>query len=436
MSNATTTARIDVNALRVGMYIHLDLGWMAHPFPLSSFRIASLAQIDTIRSLGLKQVRWDPAESAVDVMESADEPAAAAPAATNQPADEPVPAAAPAPTPAEAHARRVAEEAAALRLCERQYTEAASDCRRTAELVLRQPTEAAASAQALSRALLDKMLPSQDLCIRLLADGAGDRASQHALNVTIVSLLMGRSFGLDESDLLDLAVGAMLHDIGKAELPTRLRHREDDFTAAEARAYEDHVARGVALGRKMMLTPGAMLVIAQHHEHADGTGFPMKLNADRMSPLARIVAIVNRYDRLCNPQLISRGLTPHEALSLLFAQARTRFDASILGAFIKMMGVYPPGSTVQLTDDRYAIVVGVNASRPLKPRVLVHEPGVPREQALPLDLETSGGLGIRRSVKPLQLPPSTLGYLSPRPRVAYFFEPTHVADDAVDGALA
>ena len=422
MSNATTTARIDVNALRVGMYIHLDLGWMAHPFPLSSFRIASLAQIDTIRSLGLKQVRWDPAESAVDVMESADEPAAAAPAATNQPADEPVPAAAPAPTPAEAHARRVAEEAAALRLCERQYTEAASDCRRTAELVLRQPTEAAASAQALSRALLDKMLPSQDLCIRLLADGAGDRASQHALNVTIVSLLMGRSFGLDESDLLDLAVGAMLHDIGKAELPTRLRHREDDFTAAEARAYEDHVARGVALGRKMMLTPGAMLVIAQHHEHADGTGFPMKLNADRMSPLARIVAIVNRYDRLCNPQLISRGLTPHEALSLLFAQARTRFDASILGAFIKMMGVYPPGSTVQLTDDRYAIVVGVNASRPLKPRVLVHEPGVPREQALPLDLETSGGLGIRRSVKPLQLPPSTLGYLSPRKRMTYYFD--------------
>ena len=92
------------------------------------------------------------------------------------------------------------------------------------------------------------MLPGQDLCIRLLADGAGERASQHALNVTIVSLLMGRSFGLDESDLMDLSVGAMLHDIGKIELPARVRHRDDDFSSAELKAYEDHVARGVALG--------------------------------------------------------------------------------------------------------------------------------------------------------------------------------------------
>src|SRR5437868_5286021 len=54
---------IDVDALRVGMYIHLDLGWMSHPFPLSSFKIASLQQIDTIRTLGLKHVRWSPHQS-------------------------------------------------------------------------------------------------------------------------------------------------------------------------------------------------------------------------------------------------------------------------------------------------------------------------------------------------------------------------------------
>jgi hypothetical protein len=116
-------------------------------------------------------------------------------------------------------------------------------------------------------------------------------------------------------------------------------------------------------------------------------------------------------------------MTPHESLSLLFAQGRSKFDTSILGAFIKMMGVYPPGSTVQLTDDRYGIVVAVNSSRPLKPSVLVHDGGVPREEALVLDLELSPGLGIRRSIKPQQLPPPALDYLAPAPRVAYFFEP-------------
>jgi hypothetical protein len=121
-------------------------------------------------------------------------------------------------------------------------------------------------------------------------------------------------------------------------------------------------------------------------------------------------------------------MTPHEALALLFAQDRARVDTSILGAFIKMMGVYPPGSTVQLTDDRYAMVVSVNASRPIKPNVLVYNAEVPRDEALVLSLERAPSVGIRRSVKPMQLPPAALEYLSPRHRLAYFFEPARGAE--------
>ena len=87
-----------------------------------------------------------------------------------------------------------------------------------------------------------------------------------------------------------------------------------------------------------------------------------------MSAAARIVALVNRYDNLCNPPVLAQALTPHEALSLLFAQARSKFDASMLNSFIRMMGVYPAGSVVQLTDERYALVMSVNSTRPLKPQ--------------------------------------------------------------------
>jgi hypothetical protein len=141
-----------------------------------------------------------------------------------------------------------------------------------------------------------------------------------------------------------------------------------------------------------------------------------------MSVPSRIVALVNRYDNLCNPTNPGKAITPHEAVALMFAQGKNKYDPAILGAFIKMMGVYPAGSVVQLTDDRYALVVGVNSSRPLKPRVLVHEPKVPRDEALILDLETTAGLGILRSLKPTALPEQALIYLSPRPRVSYFFE--------------
>jgi len=80
-----------------------------------------------------------------------------------------------------------------------------------------------------------------------------------------------------------------------------------------------------------------------------------------MSTPARIVSLVNRYDNLCNPRTAARGLTPHEALSRLFAQGKGKFDATMLNSFIRMMGVYPAGSVVQLTDDRYAVVTAPSA---------------------------------------------------------------------------
>jgi putative nucleotidyltransferase with HDIG domain len=424
---------IDVQSLRVGMFVRLEGGWMSHPFPLSQFRITNEAQIATIRGLGLKQVRWDPQQSALaaandDALDAAEAapPVAFAIPSESAPAPDVAAAAMPADEPA---ARQVlARQVESLRVCERQFAEAGRDLKLATELVTGQPREARAQAEALSSALVHKMIGAQDLCVRLLSDHAGDRASMHALNVTIISLLMGRSFGLSEADMQDLGVGAMLHDIGKAELPERLRHVDERFSASELAFYQEHVDHGLSHGRRMGLSEGAMQVIAQHHEHADGSGFPHGLGTDRMAAPARIVALVNRYDNLCNPRFSAHALTPHEALALLFAQDRARVDTSILGAFIKMMGVYPPGSTVQLTDDRYALVVSVNASRPLKPNVIVHDPEVPREEALVVSLEDAAGVGIRRSVKPTQLPPLTLDYLSPRQRVAYYFEPARDAE--------
>jgi len=415
MTAASVLETIDVSALRVGMYVHLDLGWLSHPFPLSNFRIASEEQIATIRGLGVSKVRWSP---------EASDPAAGAPASASASAAAPEVAVVSAEAAERAeHRRHLAQQRADLLLAERQFAEAAREFKQASDLVPIRPQDAGRQAGALSRALVDKMLGEHDVCIRLLTEAAGDKASAHALNVAIISLLMGRTFGLGDADMMDLGVGALMHDIGKIDLPGRVRHREDHFSVAEQRFYEEHVGHGVGHARKMQLSPGATLVIAQHHEHADGSGFPLKLNTDRMTALARVVALVNRYDNLCNPHVAARALTPHESLSLLFAQAKSKFDSAILGAFIKMMGVYPPGSAVQLTDDRYALVVGVNSSRPLKPRVLVHDPKVPRDEALLLDLETTEGIGIRRSLRPQQLPETTQRYLDPRPRVAYFFEP-------------
>ena len=141
-----------------------------------------------------------------------------------------------------------------------------------------------------------------------------------------------------------------------------------------------------------------------------------------MSRCARVLALINRHDGLCNPLNPARALTPHESLSLLFATQKARFDPVTLNAFIRMMGVYPPGSIVQLSDGRFALVQAVNSARPLKPRVLVHDPRTPRSEALLLDLQAEPSLSIQRSLRADQLPRAALDYLEPRPRYCYFFE--------------
>ncbi len=415
---ATGDELIDIDALQIGMFIHLDLGWMRHPFPLSNFRISSEEQLQILRKLGLKQVRWSPALSKLKPGQLVDAPTVA----NEQTAEQRI---------AEARREALRRQREALAQCEAQYGEATRALIELQTEALRNPPQAAEQARLLCRSLIDKMLVQEDINLRLLTEAAGDKACAHGLNVCLMALLLGRAAGLDAAQLTDLGVGALLHDIGKLEMEPRLRYRSDHFTPAELGGYQWHVAKGVAIGQKMGLSAPALAVIAQHHEQADGGGFPQKLPGDRVHLLARVVALVNRFDGLCNPPLPGvKSLTPHEALSLMFAQGRSRFDATLLNAFIRMMGVYPPGSAVQLTDDRFALVVAVNANRPLKPSVLIHDTGVPAREALITNLEEFPSLGIRRSLKPVDLPDGVRDYLRPRARVAYFPMAVERAGDA------
>jgi HD-GYP domain-containing protein (c-di-GMP phosphodiesterase class II) len=418
-SAAPTIATAD---LRVGMFVHLDLGWMSHPFALSSFRIADAGQIASIRALGLARVRWSPEQSdpsatpsrlpmpQPELRESAPRPATADAAAA----------------PAGASAQRRAAS-----VVERQYAEAARDWRATADLTVRDPLAAGQRMAALSQALVTKMLGARELSIRAVT-AAANEGSRHATNVGVLALLMGRLCGLSPAEMNDLGVGALAHDIGKTELPAALHRADPHFTSAEMKRYRDHVALGLALGERMGLAPGALLVIGQHHEHLDDSGYPQGIGGPRLSVPARMVALVNRYDNLCHGSPRTLAMTPHEALSLLYAQGQRQYDPALLNAFVRMMGVYPPGSVVQLTDDRYAVVESVCASRPLRPKVQVHGPRTSDEAAPLLDLAQQRSLGIRRALSAEQLPSAVREHLMPQRRPAWYFEA--IADDNDDDA--
>ena len=419
---------VDITQLRVGLFVELDVGWMSHPFPSGSFKISSQKQIDAIRGLGLARVRFVPAKSDPPDESASSSPQPGTDASVSASAEaavlvqERIQAEQLAQQMRRRRAELVKAEHLSLTECERRFGESGRQFRKVIESVHSKPAEVAKQCQEMVTGFVGEMLSQGETAIRLLSETAGDKAALHPVNVMVVSMLLGKALGMQADELTDLGMAAFLHDIGKLELPDRVRLPEDNFSTAEYKLYQEHVVLGVKLAKPMGLSKGTLLAIAQHHELVDGSGFPARIKGDAMSLGAKVLALVNRYDNLCNPSRPGAAMTPHESLSLIFSQQKSRFDAAALSAFIRMMGVYPPGSVVQLVDERYASVVSVNSSRPLKPRVMVYEPGVPKHEAMILDLERVPNIGIRRSLKPATLPAPAMDYLAPRQRISYFFE--------------
>lgn len=406
------TLLIDPAELQIGMYVYLDLSWMDHPFPVSHFEIRNQSQIATIRSLNLKQVRYAPAKSHVVTQ--------AAPVASNKPA--PKPELDPVKEALRARRQLVANQYAALKVCERQYMQAAQDFKSMTDALKSDPGGARRKAETVIQGFLSEILGEDEAVIRLLSESMGEKSSLHAVNVTVISLLLGKARGLSKPDMMELGIAALLHDIGKLEIQDKYRFADEYFNATERNIYQSHVLHSVNLASKMGVSESAITAIAQHHEFVDGTGYPTRIAGEKMHPISQILSLVNTYDNLCNPSNAAAAITPHDALAQMFAQQKRHFHLETLTTFIHMMGVFPPGSVVQLTDERFAIVVSVNSARPIRPYVVIHNPEIPRDDALIINLQDEPQINIHRSIKPLQLPKAAYEYLSPRKRVCYFFE--------------
>ena len=163
-------------------------------------------------------------------------------------------------------------------------------------------------------------------------------------------------------------------------------------------------------------------MIGAHHELYDGSGYPNRLKGDAINLLARIVGIANYYDELCNPANILTAMTPHEALATMFAKLRTKFDSRLLQIFVRCLGVYPPGTVVQLSNGVIGMVATINTAKPMRPMVVVYDQEIPKEEALLVDLEADAEVNIAKALRPGQLPREIYTYLNPRKQVSYYFD--------------
>lgn len=418
MSASENTLYVMPEQLCVGLYVHLDLSWMDHPFSFSSFKIKNDEQLETIRQLGLSRIRIEPGKSACKPL----------PAVSHEEKQAPPPAA-PSPVDAEAikakrerieQLNRIKRDIAEV---EREFQQAADTVRNITRNIYSRPQEVRKEAEQLVGKMVECILSKGDVMVHAMSEKLGEDVYFHALNVTVLSLILAKALDMGEEESRQIGMGAMFHDIGKLEIPPKILMKTDPLTKSEQSFFELHCEYGLDIASKAGLSKQVADIVMQHHECVDGSGYPGKLKADKISPLTKIVSIVNIYDNLCNPHNLADALTPHEALSQMFAVKRNKFDAVALKAFIHCLGVYPPGSIVQLSNEMLGMVVSVNSAKPLKPNILVYDPGIPKEEAVIINLERESELNISKSLRPGQLPREIYQYLDPRKRVTYYFDP-------------
>jgi putative nucleotidyltransferase with HDIG domain len=417
MDLQTKTTPIVIEQLQVGMFVILDLHWLDHDFARNSFKIKNEEQLAKLRQLGLKKIRIDPARSDVVPEPAAPEMLAAAGAAQAAPTESAMAKA------KRERLERINQQRAAVVECERKFLKTAGTLKAINSNLFAKPQEAFQRANELVDEMVDSVLTDRDIAIHLMKDKyGGEDMYFHSLNVSVLAMMVAKQMKLEREEVKELGFGCLFHDIGKLDIPDKVLMKGSGLTRAEQNLLEQHCAYGLPIAQKLGLSKKATEIILQHHECMDGTGYPNHLTGDRISPLARIVAIVNTYDNLCNRINPADSLSPFSALSHMYAQKRNQLDAGPLGIFIRCLGVYPPGTVVKLSDGTHGLVVAVNSSKPLRPSVLIHDPDVPSSEAVVLDLEAEPDLQIAECLRPQQLPRATLEYLAPRRRMNYYFD--------------
>jgi putative nucleotidyltransferase with HDIG domain len=407
--------------LRIGLYVHLDLSWMDHPFKFNNFRISNKAEIAQLRALGLKRLRYDPLRSDEHrrETEAADQARDVAPAPDI--VDDAAP---PEPHHTTDRERRLQALHLAMHECERKFIETTREAKRIERDLRASATRAAHDAQVLIDDILDSLMTESEIVLHAMQPRPGaPEAHLHALNVTVLALILAKGLSILTDDARHLGLGALFHDAGKTRIPDRVLRKTDPLTSAEAALVRQHVEFGARIAAEIGLHEAVVRIIEQHHELCDGSGYPAHLKEAQIDRLARIVSVVNAYENLCNPPNVQDAMTPYEALAHMFARQRKRYDAEILMLFIKTLGIYPPGSLVELSDGGFGTVISVNPNKPLRPYVLMHAPDVPRDTPLLTNLGDVAGLSITRCLRASQLPPDVLRYLAPASRICYFFRP-------------
>ncbi|KAB7769836.1 HD-GYP domain-containing protein [Xanthomonas maliensis] len=380
---------IDSNQLRPGMYVHKLLGaWVHHPFWKTSF----LVDADAVAKIHDSRIE----QLVIDTTRGLDLESGAArnDHVTEAPAD-PQPDSAPSESHSAASTRSAqvqtqigieAEVVRARRIFE--------DGRDTVEAMFRDirlgrtvDTEAAMPlVEAINASVLRH--PQALISVARLKT-ADDYTYLHSMAVAGLMSGLARQLGLSDGQVVEAAMGGLLHDMGKAVTPLEILNKPGRLTDEEMDVMRQHPVDGHRLLVAGGVQNAVVLEIAMHHhEKMDGSGYPDRLAGDGISLMSRMGAVCDVYDAISSDRPYKRGWDPAESLKRM-ASWHGHFDPVVFQAFVRRLGIYPVGSLVRLESQKLAVVIEQTPDALLRPKVRVFYSAKLRSHVLRQDIDLS-----------------------------------------------
>ncbi len=206
-----------------------------------------------------------------------------------------------------------------------------------------------------------------------LNEGMSKDEFTHGLNVCINAVSLGMAVGIKGKELHDLGLAGLLHDIGKVRVPEQILNKKSGLSDYEMAALKRHPEyAGQVLQRYENISEDVLNIIYQHHECCDGSGYPSGINSQYILKPSKVLAIAEAYNTMLmySPEY-PRAFNNTDAIKKIYAEAGKKYQADIVKTFVSIMGVYPVGTAVSLSNGNVGIVCEINKQDQSKPKVLM-----------------------------------------------------------------
>jgi HD-GYP domain-containing protein (c-di-GMP phosphodiesterase class II) len=253
--------------------------------------------------------------------------------------------------------------------------------------------------------MLDVLRQNKNELIQLilLGEWIERRLSVSAINCMIIAAVIGSTMRLASHRLLQLATGALLHDIGMLKVEREILEKQGRLSSDELNRMRAHPVMGYQIISKDMKYPEEIALVAlQHHEHWDGRGYPRSLKGEDITLFARIVAVADAYEAMVSERPYRNSIIGYNAMKTVLSDNGKHFDPQVLKAFLESMGIFPIGSVVQLNNSSIGRVTENHTDAPLRPKIelLIDEFGNQIEGTEIVDLLNKKSLFIVKAIDP------------------------------------